>query len=389
LKDPTHRTDARSGSIYLVVLVTVAVVTTMVLTGIKLRTSSNSEVRSNIDRANARTAARSAVEIALVQLNRDHDQFVTNAKTSTVMSSTSIGDATIKLSATDKDTGLKVTDSTTTMRINATGNSGGARTMVGFDLSSNLTTAYLSELVSRGAISYWSLNEVAGSATAADNIGGFDGAYKNKFSAGGDKFLDTDFAPYIRSASTAIVIDHARNFEVEEGALVFWAKSNSSRQAPIQAVVSKWQTNSAPLNLLIYISSGWLCVQIDSHYSDQDQTYYVSGSAFEDKGWHHVAYTFGSAGSQIYIDGVSVNLDKSNTIGLANSRFGREEVNDSDWVIGGIYPNNLSYPLDGSVARFAFFPTQLSATDIAELKDAQLNSKLFTVVDGSFAREVD
>ncbi|MBL4591040.1 MAG: LamG domain-containing protein [Phycisphaerales bacterium] len=382
------QTRSRRGSIYLVVLVTIAVVTTMILLGIKLRKSTNEQYRMGNDYSKARIAARSAVEVALVKLDRTPVQFLEDAKLGVVLAETPIGDATAKLVATDRDTGLGVTDSTTTVRVTATGALNNTRSLIGFDLQSQ--SAYLDMLVSMGASSYWALDEQTGTETAADSIGNVDGVYLNPLRAGSITFLDGDPAPQIRNKDSTIYISHDSSFAIRSGSIMFWVRMIDVSLARQQGVVAKEGDGAAELFRALYFEGGEMVLSIDAKGKLLDKEYRTDASVFADQSWHHVAHTFGTGGTNIYIDGVRVVYDRFYRTGLYYDFMGFTETSTEPWTLGGRKNTpNPSAPLGGSIARFAFFPTQLGDQEIVDLMDGQLNAKKFSVIEGSFVKVVE
>ncbi len=384
---PAFHADARRGSIYLVVLVTIATVTTMILLGITLRKSANEAYRTGIEAVQARNGARSAVESTLVQLQRDPDGFAAKLDAGVLIPWTTLGGTEIGAIAVDKATQGSVSGSSGIVQIHAAGRSGLAESSIGYDLVRDYNAGYLKVLVDLGASSYWALSEGAGSYDVLDQIGGVYGTYEPG-TASGEVFLDGEPAPTIVDVSTVVKLDHEWDFETGSGSIVFWARIDDSTSPSIQGLVVKEKHTTPKLHLAIYAEGNQIKVDVDSRNGYSGEIVSVSADSFADGDWHHVAYTFGLSGAKLFVDGVLVASNRTYLLGLKSVQM--RETNMASWTIGArCTSSRLSDPLSGSVARFAFFPEQLSDSSITKLMEAQLNAAELSVVEGSFVRVVE
>lgn len=381
---PSKLSDQRRGSIYLVVLVVVAAVTTMVLVGTSLRRTSAEQYRAMDDRTRVRHAARSATETALAYMS-DEDTFLASAKAGKSYSET-VGKSTITVRAIDKDTRGLATDSTSTLLVTASAETDDARSLISFDVP--VPVSYIKMLGDKGASSYLALDEAKEASVAVDQIGKVNGTYLKPSNVGKIEFPDGEFAPEIGNDNENVEIPHDSSFETTEGTIVIWALIYDMSKPEQQTLFSKETSRSGDFEIACYVSNRSLHLRINSQNSFLDRNYSIDISSKDDKQWHQFVYSFGKGGTRIYVDGVRVEHDSFYAIGFHYSYLGYSETNTYPWYLGARRRNGTpSDPIMGSVARFAFFPVQLADSEIVELMDAQIPS--FEPVEGSFVRVVE
>ena len=390
MKNQSHAChENRRGSIYLVVLVVVASVTTMVLVGTSLRRTTAEHYRANDDRSRARQGARSAAEGALTLL-KDSDTFLAMGKAGKTFKATA-GKSTLSVSAVDKDTGRAVSDATTTLLVTAAAETDEARSLVAFDVT--VQPGFLALLKATGATSYWTLGEPKDSTKAADEIGSVDGVYYRPDYAGKEDFIDGGFAPDIGSVDEVIEIPHDSSFETGEGTILLWARFDKINDVDQQAVFSKETSAGGDFGVQMFTRNQRLRLNIDSTYdlSDRNYVYIIPDRDAADDQWYHIAYSFGSGGTAVYLDGVKVITDPFYTLGLSYKDLLAAETNTAPWYLGARADRSvLRHPIKGSLARFVFIPEQLSDQEIVELMEAQTNTgKSLAPVEGSFVRVVE
>lgn len=385
-KQTRYRENDRRGSIYLVVLVVVAAVSTMILVGTSLRRTTAEQYRAIDDRARVRQGVRSATEAALAYMD-DMDTFIGGARAGKAYSET-VGKSTITVSAVDKDTLGPATDSTTTLLVTATAETTAARSLISFDADVPLT--FLQRVLAKGATSYWPLNEPENSAGPIDQISAINGTYYTPSIAGKDKSIDKDLAPRLRTIEERIELPHDRSFEVSSGTILFWGKLKDMSSSNEQALFSKEDNDTVDFDVAMFIQNSEVHLKINSKYSFLDRHYAYNIADKNDKKWHHFAYSFGSGGTRIYVDGKRIVYDSTYTIGLSYSYLTFSERNNERWWLGARRDeSDPSAPIEGNIARFVFIPNQLADDEIAELMDAQLSEMKLLPVDGSFARVIE
>ncbi len=131
-------------------------------------------------------------------------------------------------------------------------------------------------------------------------------------------------------SSSYATIAHHDDMKVPNGAISLWFKlddlSHSERShAGGNGLLSKDTINFA--------DGGHLTINVTAageinvrHQSQSASTTFTSAEVVQEKQWHHLVYSFGALGTQIYLDGQLVFADSSHTNGLQN--------NADDWVIG-------------------------------------------------------
>ncbi len=170
-----------------------------------------------------------------------------------------------------------------------------------------------------------------------------------------------------------IYINHSDDFFVSSGTICFWIYSleNNGRGE----VFSKDATG--------YLDGGHLALYLDSHRKFKARMQSKTKSYTLDTGtntifknrWYHIAYTFGPRGMQLFVNGELEDSDDYDG-GLDQSCGG--DGNTEPIAIGActwgsnegtIYPLTNNYYWWGLIDEVAFYPVQLSDTQIITVMD--------------------
>ncbi len=231
-------------------------------------------------------------------------------------------------------------------------------------------------------LGYWRLDESSGT-IVYDETGTNDGTYINgpALGQGGalagepahtsvafDGSVNDDTGDYIEIADDP-------SYLIDEGAIQLWF--NTADVTQDGWLFSKDATGTA--------SGGHVSISVNaaSHVNvrlqDTVTSYNVeSTTALTPNEWHHVVFTFGSGGMQLYVDGQLVDTD-AYTGGLGTSSGGTG--NDEPIVIGAssttsglgtVIPTTDHF--DGRIDEVAMFGTELTAEQIRELYGAALQN---------------
>jgi len=381
----THSTDrSRRGSIYVVVLVTIASVSMMVLAGVALR-------RGNLDasylHAQAIHAQRGA-ESGIAMMNQrilDHDAFIKEAADGVLLSNAKIGDTRVDVAVSDEDTGAAIRPSTDLVLAVSDASMGDARSVMA--RSYEYTSEYHRLAVEYGAVAYWALDEATGETHADESIQRLEAPYPDPDNAGTVVHEHDNHAPRFPTESDILESPHAQAYEVESLSIALWVRfANGS---VVQGVFAK---ESASFGLephhAMYFYNGDLVHQITLYSKFSFVAVAADKSHFDDNDWHFVVVSSGKDKRlRLFVDGDLVDRSTSGWLGLTNGGA----ANTHPWTIGGRRddagkPGYLDDNLDGSVARIAVFDTELTEDQIEELESASSERDRFSPLPGSWTR---
>ncbi|MCC5822588.1 MAG: LamG domain-containing protein [Phycisphaerales bacterium] len=385
--------SGRRGSVYLAIIVVIAAVTMLVMTGVALRKQINERAQLAGQGSDASRLAVSAAELAIEHAYRDTDAFIARSFTGTIFSNLNLSAGAIAATVTDADTQGPVQDETERFRVVADARVGQARSRIGFemDLPEDDLTRYVS--VHNRIVAYWPLDEV-NQTTAVDKINARNGVYGVQSAAGAMTHEHGNPAPRVQWVTEHIRVPHRSAFELANGTLCFWIRFDlKPTTSGIQmAAISK---ERSPLGSSVSLSS----YLTDNHFyytleasSGIGRSIRFSSNRIVEGQWHFIALTWGSNGMELYLDGVRRADHSGTTVGL-NGIFLIRPANTQDWYFGvrnipwSTY--DQSSPTFGSVARVMLFSAQLSGSTINELYEASSMPPGFRVIPGSFARVVD
>ncbi|MFH1431724.1 MAG: DUF2341 domain-containing protein, partial [archaeon] len=207
----------------------------------------------------------------------------------------------------------------------------------------------------------WSFSEGSGT-TAADSSGmGNDGTLGNSTLSTRPTWTTGKIGQALEfDGGDFVEIPHSDDFLISDGTVEFWFKTDDPTKD--QGLISK---DSEGLD-----TGGHLTISIDPAsyvYVRQQNTVteYIldsSTSTILADTWYHVAYTFGSDGMKLYIDGTEVDTD-SYTGGLTGNyepiALGAKTVRSDNLII---YP--LQSYLDGTIDEVRIYNYALSASEI-------------------------
>ncbi|MGQ8366061.1 DUF6701 domain-containing protein [Glaciecola sp. 1036] len=125
-------------------------------------------------------------------------------------------------------------------------------------------------------------------------------------------------------------IAHNDDFKIANGAISMWAKISDLSHSNNSSVGGNALFSKDRLNFgdgghlyLVVDASGQIAVR---HQSTTDSVFMTTSPVIEEGKWHHIVYSFGANGTQIYVDGILVLNNASHTNGLFS--------NSDDIVLG-------------------------------------------------------
>ncbi|MFK7752888.1 MAG: Hint domain-containing protein [Sedimentitalea sp.] len=203
-----------------------------------------------------------------------------------------------------------------------------------------------------------------GTGIATDQSGnGHDGTYENGANDNGTGWQDpSEDSARFDGVDDYIEIPNDPSFELDEGTVSLRVNADASTSGFLFSRDSNNFDGGGHIGLKLN-SNGSLELRIQSDSSSHTIT---SASGLVAPGdWHHVAVTFGSEGTYIYLDGVEV-ASGSYTGGIAGNSepwtLGANQQKSDDGVA-----NKLQDHFDGSLGEFALIGSQLAPEDVERL----------------------
>lgn len=375
----------RTGSIYLITLITVAAIVAMVLIGMELRQSSSESSALIQQMSESSTGLMTAAEYSLQKIADDH-QWNTTAQSGVVFSKTSVGDSQISASVLDADTNTLPIDTTTNYQITV------KNTLETVDVSAKFDVTvskydYVGLLQSFDAKHYWAMNEPIESRNAIDSIGGQTGNYSLITTSGTGTNDEGGLVPIFVDSSDSLSIPWDDDFQSSEGTLTAWIKSTNSNSLESMSILGMLYKSGgyASLNLSIWNKKLYGYLSEDGAW-DLGKIVGSSSNAIEPNVWYHVALSWGSKGLIIYIDGIEAGTNASNTDELTTAK--KNQGGEQPLLIGAGYTvasfKHVEQGFKGSIAHTVFFPSQLSPEQIATIAAIRPDQLNMALVDGSW-----
>ncbi len=374
-------TSRRRGSIYLLVLVTVTTVTVLGLASLSIVSSRRIESESVGAVMDARAAAESGIDLALAIMH-DTPDWRWSLPNGDWRADAPLGAATYTINVVDPADGNLADDPCQPVLVTATGRASRARSIVSVRLETEgpFEGAYSGVMTSLAPVSYWRLNENAGT-TAIDTMGERNGAYKNGVLLARRTGLGCSTVAWFDGVNDFAEVDHRSKYEIKQGSIALWLRPE--KVTTRMGVLSKAATG--------FGSGGYLEIFVDAsriraRIADSSSWNVVRSSTIVPDRWYHVVFTFGDD-MHLYVDGVLVD-SRDFDVGIDKNKeplaLGVSTVNSSSGSTNG-----WTSPFKGSIAEVAFFNKILTATDIADLYAAYPPPLRMRVVSTSWERIAD
>lgn len=383
-------TPTRRGSVYMAVLVVVAAVTTLVLTGVTLRKHLHDRAAGSADGSDARRLAVSAAELVAEIAQADQDAFNARAGAGPLFDGFEVPPGKIRAEVVDADTGVAVKPTSRNYAAVAEGVAGGARSRISWRMETPEDDLTILIRSMSSIVAYWPLDEEGGT-TAYDRIGGRNGVYTVGHAAGSTTHAHGNKAPWLWQ-TRYIQAPHHSTYELANGTLAVWVRFDLKPTSGTEmAVIAKDKTPLAsPMSLAVSLTHNKLRYMLNNSppfpRSSDGTTIECSSSKITEGKWHHIAVTWGDRGMELFLDGV-LEVSHPSTMDLDASLAPLRGANKYPWLFG--VRDGDTAAIFGSVARVALFSRQLSQTQIRALRDATSMPPGIMVVPGSFATVVD
>lgn len=209
----------------------------------------------------------------------------------------------------------------------------------------------------------WALEETSGS-TAVDSMGLSNGTYRNNPSLG--QAGNSGFATRFDGSNDFIEIAHDDAMLLDNGTISFWFKADntSGHQAMFSKDSSDYDTGG---HCHIYLDGSTLKVRFQS----TSTSYTVQESGISSGTWYHVAFTFGSSGIKLYLDGVEVDTDSyTGGMGTTSGGIGNYEplaIGGGTWNSGNLSISTTNYFYDGLIDDVRIYGSALSGSQVNQI----------------------
>ncbi|MEZ6122857.1 MAG: LamG-like jellyroll fold domain-containing protein [Planctomycetaceae bacterium] len=238
---------------------------------------------------------------------------------------------------------------------------------------------YVTELNQSSPLIHLRLGESSGS-TAVDSAGNHDGTYLGGVVLGATGAIDGDADTAVTFANAQhIAVAHSPDLLVDEGTFQLWFKTSDITQEG--TLFGKDAMTFGSLAGISRLKLPPPVAEIQVRLQSASGQYYISTNSatqpITENEWHHFAFSFGSGGMKLYIDGQLMDSD-AYTGGLGTSSGG--SGNAETLVIGAANRNPCFTPgttddlqrfYEGQIDEFALLGSQLSDAQVLDLFQSQ------------------
>lgn len=245
------------------------------------------------------------------------------------------------------------------------------------------------------AIAYWTLDDEVGASVAADELMLSSGILRGDTMLGVPGVSEGSTAAYFDGSGDYIEIPHVSGFLINQGTVMFWFKPDSlpSRAELFSKDSTDYDTGG---HLTIGTdSSGRVNVRLQS--TARDYTCRSSAVITEDQ-WHHVAFSFGSEGMELYVDGVLEDSDDyTGGMGVtlaglvgAGSLGNREPLvlGGNTWQSGNLVATPVKNYFTGTMDNVVILSEQIDAETVADLAGIEIRQQAFTDISSDTGFDV-
>ncbi|MBL4699231.1 MAG: LamG domain-containing protein [Phycisphaerales bacterium] len=379
--------SSRNGSIYLITLITIAAIVSMVLLGVRLRSSTNEQSALIEQMSEANTGVLDAAELAIETIVSDQ-QWRNTANSGVVYSELSVGTSSYSAVVVDATTSIKPTASTTSYRVTVASGHETVRSVARVDIFATQYD-YLTYLRTLPLKHYWPLNEYSNPTTAVDLKGNYDGTYQSP-AAGGASYNDEGGpVPVFTSIGDQVHVPWGKDFDLSDGSISLWMRCTGGNKFENYSFLGmQYDLGGLPtLNMSVYLYGVTAYVDDDNRWSLGNFTM-TSQNLITPGTWYHIVLTWGTNGMVLYVDGVEKASNSSNRDGLKTAKAG--QGGEQPLHLGDGYDTgDLRTPedaFDGSIAHVALFNSQLRASEVAALAAIKPDLRTYTIVPDSWQR---
>lgn len=381
----------RRGSVYLAIMVVVAAVTTLVLTGVSLRIHLHERAQRGTDTGAVRRLATSAAELAVHAASADAAVFKQTAGSGVLFQDLPLNPGVISATVTDADTKATVASATTNYLVIARGDAGDSTARISLLLETPDDDLSLFMAQTPEAVAYWPLDDV-NTTVATEKIAARHGIYAVANAAGAYTHAHAGPAPRMTWFTELVRVPHHTNFELANGTLFFWVRFDlkpTINGVQMGALSKEKSPRDGAMNLAVFLTRDDLSFVLNNA-ANQGRTISTPSSHIVQGQWHFVAVTWGDDGMHLFLDGV-LRAESDTEFSLQAQRS--RAANRHDWYFGvrnipfSIY--SQSSPVFGSVARVGLLNTQIDESQVQAIYNTTTMPPGIRLVPGSFATVVD
>ena len=376
------------GGVYILILITVAVVTALALGSLALSRARGEEAVLVSSAMGAAGAAQSGLEAGL-HLMDSNPAWRRSKSAGDWASNLPVGDAKARIRVEGTGGGAWSSDLFAPVRMTSYGTEGGARSIlrVNVGLVGGGVGEHLPLIYEACATGYWPLNG-SDSDFADDEMKKSDGEKQGSGSdllEGAMPGLGESTAPWFEGNAGWLRIPAKSAFDVPRGVSVwFWAEGVSG----IQGIVTRDAMGyGAGGHWEIWLEDDVLWVSVQSKVG----SYEVWHAGVKARSWTHAVVVVEDSALVLYVDGVL-----RGTLACAGLITEiSDQMTKADIFIGGSHAvsssgaSEVTSPFRGSVCEFALFTKVLNASSVAALHDAYPPPPTLEVLAGTWERVVE
>ena len=240
-----------------------------------------------------------------------------------------------------------------------------------------------SDISALNPVGNWRLGEANGTTVVDNGSAGANGTFNGPaLGQPGALNGDSDSAVYFDGVDDYIEITHSNDFLLDNGTFQFWF--NADTIGVQQALLSKDHINfGTGGHVTIWMTdSGTIQVRLQSTTAD---IFIESSSPVTAGQWHHVAFSFGSNGMELYVDGTLADVN-GYTGGLATTSGGSGNIESivlgaSNHFSSPGTTDNLTRFFQGSIDEVSITGNQLDAEQIQNIFTAGLQN--YTIAENT------
>lgn len=354
----------RRGSVYVLVIITMAVVGAVVLSSLRIARGRDADAGLVTDSLQANQYARSAIEAGLDTINSDPTWRWTNGD-GAWRSGVATDRGTLDLSVTGGDGAALGLDAWQPAKLTGTGRVNLSRSILEVQVGlQGQGVPDIGEVVfGNGGLAYWAFE---GDATEAvvERAQGNAAILKDDtepFRAGAVPGLGASLAPWISGGAYALIDLAAGYSGIRSVSFWFWADGVTATQGLV---------NRDALGLLggswsIFLQGGSLYGEVEALLGSTTASTPVTPGE-----WHHVVLTFEDTRGVLYLDGMAVGNTASRSLNYWDASLNSQQIN-----VGGSHSalavgsGGIDNPFTGSICHLSLMSQPLTASEVKRLYD--------------------
>ena len=220
--------------------------------------------------------------------------------------------------------------------------------------------------VAESATSQWRFDETSGN-VATDHAGLSDGKYTHGVTLKAEGAPSGDLAAEFDGTNDYVEIPHVAGYLLDDGTIQLWFRAADT--SGHQALFSKDATSYGDGgHVHIYLNGDDIRVRLQSTSAEYEVQ---QANVVDADEWFHVAFTFGSGGMALYLNGVKVDTDPyTGGLGTSSGGSGNTEpiaVGAGTWGSAAGQVTPVSYPFEGRIDSLAIYGEALSDSAIQAL----------------------